>query len=46
MARFKPAKGQKKKSASSARGAIPCLLVLLGAMLLMYLLFVSVLSPR
>lgn len=39
MAKFKPAKGKKNQPAASAKGAIPCLVVILGGMLLLFLLF-------
>ena len=45
MAKFKPARGGKKKPKSSVRAAIPCLILIISAMALMYLLFVSVLKP-
>lgn len=46
MAKLKPARGGKKKPASSVRGAIPCLVLLISGMVLLYLLFVTLLRPQ
>ena len=42
MAKFKPARTGKKK-ATSARGAIPCIVFLISGMALLILLFYSIL---
>lgn len=48
MAKFKPARPKGKgsgKPAASARGAIPCVLVLVFGMALLVLLFYAILKP-
>jgi hypothetical protein len=45
MAKFKAIR-DKKKSKPSARGAIPCLVVIIGGLILLYLMFVAVLKPN
>jgi hypothetical protein len=44
MGKYKAARGAKKKKDSGIKGAIPCLVLIVGAMALMYFLFVSVLK--
>jgi len=46
MAKFKPAKGDKAKPAISpkAQGAIPCLIVIVGGILLISLLFYGMIT--
>lgn len=44
MAKFKLIRGKKKKKASGLMGALPCLVLIIGVMLLLYLLFVAVLK--
>lgn len=39
MAKFKPAKGKKENEKTTIRAALPCLVVILGGMLLLFLLF-------
>jgi hypothetical protein len=39
MAKFKPAKQKSKAGAKSARGAIPCIIVVIGIMAFVMLLF-------
>jgi hypothetical protein len=45
MGKFKPARGR-KAAPPKARGAIPCLILIVMGLLLMYALFVSVLRPQ
>jgi hypothetical protein len=45
MAKFKPIR-DKKKTAPSALRAIPCLVIIIGGLALMYLLFVAVLKQN
>lgn len=45
MAKFKLAGGAKKKKASGLQGAVPCLVLIIGALVLLYILFVAVLRP-
>jgi len=42
MAKFKPAKAKKK--APPARGAVPCIILLISGMALLFLLFWSILK--
>jgi hypothetical protein len=42
MAKFKPA-GSKKKKDTGFKGAVPCLVLIIGIMVLLYVLFVAVL---
>jgi len=42
MAKFKPARGKRK--ATSSRGAIPCLIVLISGAVLLTMLFYSILK--
>lgn len=45
MAKFKPAKGGKKdKAPAPTRGVVPCLIVVIGAMVLVFLLFRAMVS--
>lgn len=44
MAKFKPARG-KKAAPKKARGAIPCIIVLISGMALLILLFYAILKP-
>ena len=43
MAKIKLAGGAKKKKASGIKGAVPCLVLIIGMMALVYILFVAVL---
>ena len=43
MAKFKPVSKGKKKKDTGIKGAIPCLVLIIGVMVLLYLLFVAVL---
>jgi hypothetical protein len=39
MAKFRPPRGKKHQATSSARSAIPCLLLLVTGMIIIFLLF-------
>jgi hypothetical protein len=39
MAKFKPPKGKKAEEKTTLRAALPCLVVILGGMALLFLLF-------
>jgi hypothetical protein len=45
MAKFRAAASRKKRKAADARGAIPCIVVLVSAMALLMLLFYWILKP-
>jgi hypothetical protein len=45
MAKFKlSGSAKKRKQTSGVRGALPCLVIIIGIMVLLYLLFVAVLK--
>ena len=44
MAKFKPAGSSKRKKDTGVKGALPCLVLIIGIMVLLYLLFVAVLK--
>ena len=43
MGKYKPARGKAKKE-SSSRGAVPCVILLIAGMLLLFVLFYSMMK--